>query len=520
MRRLCAIPILIALSGCSAAKPPAVVPDTKTPARLAEADRLVRAGCLDCLVAAYGEYDLLRAIPSARETATAGAIRAAALIAQREREIGHVDDGYLQRARQLITSTSGLSDALGLMLDVIDAMPVAGSGATRTPTSDIDLDRMRRLRINGDAWRARLQELAAADELSAYTYLSFACTNTPPQSQSVDAIVEPVGALRDTTLIAFKRAICRRVDAPGLESVLAKEPRFLEAKYFLGLFNVGEAPRTGLASKLDAADRLFDQAYTWRKEWPALTQSIANVAMTSEEYERAVTFYTRTLELEPKAVDALLGEIRALTFVGRSVDAIAAADRLLEQNWFVGDARYWRALNLSELERYDEAWTDVETAGKLVVNADVPKLAGLIAYRRRQLEVSRDRFVVSESRNRSDCETGFYLGVVLAELGTWDRTAEVLVHAAACLQGAEERFKEQIAQIQASADPPARKEAKIKRREQYIAKGRRQIATSFFNVAVASFNLQRKADAREYAEKVVEDDQFGPRAKEILSRLK
>jgi hypothetical protein len=59
-RRLCAIPILVALSACSAAKPPAVAPDTRTPVRLAEAERLMRAGCLDCLVAAFGEYDLLR----------------------------------------------------------------------------------------------------------------------------------------------------------------------------------------------------------------------------------------------------------------------------------------------------------------------------------------------------------------------------------------------------------------------------------------------------------------------------
>src|SRR5262245_30344148 len=57
MRRLCAISILIALSACSSAKPPAVVPNPRVAERLADADRLVRAGCLDCLVAAYGEYD-------------------------------------------------------------------------------------------------------------------------------------------------------------------------------------------------------------------------------------------------------------------------------------------------------------------------------------------------------------------------------------------------------------------------------------------------------------------------------
>jgi len=509
------------VAACSAARPPAVVPDATIPTRLADADRLIRAGCLDCLVEAYGEYDLMRGIPAARDAATAGAIRAAALIALRERELGHADEGYLRRARDLLSaSAADPAGSLVVMLDVIDAMPNAGAGSARTPTSDIDLDRMSRLRINADAWRARLSALAPDDELSAYTYLSFACATTPPQSETIDDLVAPVGPWRATPLIAFKRAICRRADAGSLGSLLAADPRFIEVKYLQGLFAVGEAPRVGLSSKLDDADRLFSEVYAWRTEWPALTQSIANIAMTSEDYERALTFYTRTLDVEPNAVDSLLGKIRALTFVGRPADAIAAADTLLARNWFVGDARYWRALNLSELERVDEAWSDIEAAARLVVNADVPKLAGLIAYRRHQLEVSRSRFELSLSRNANDCETHFYLGVVLAELGVWDRTADVLANAAICLENNEARYLEQIAAIRGSSEPVARKESKIRRREQYIEKGRRQIATSFFNVAVASFNLQRRDAARAYAEKVVADEQFGERAKAILARLK
>jgi tetratricopeptide (TPR) repeat protein len=520
MRRLCAITILIALSGCSSVKPPAATPDTRTPERLAEADRLVRAGCLDCLVAAYGEYDLLRAFPAARDAAVAGAVRSAGLIALREREIGHADQGYLGRARSLVASTAGVPERLAFLLDVIEAMPNAGSGSTRAPTSDLDLERMRVLRINADAWGARLRAEAGTDELAAYTYLSFTCGSSATRQQTLDDIVAPVAPFRDAPLIRFKRAICRGVDSPAIAAVLASEPRFLEVKYFQALVDVGEAPRLGSAHLLDAADGLFDEMYAWRPQWPALTQSIANIAMTSEEFERATTFYTRTLDLEPKAVDAMIGKIRALTYLGRPLEAIALADVLIADRWFVGEARYWRALNLSELERNDEAWIDVEEAGKLVINAEVPKLAGLVAYRLRRLEISRDRFELSATRNRNDCETGFYLGVVLAELRTWERTTQVLVNAAKCLELAEARYTEEIAAIRASSDPPARQAGKIARREQYIAKGRRQMATSFFDLAVASFNLQRRGDAREYAQRVADDEQFGERAREILARLK
>src|SRR5437879_7939631 len=85
--------------------PPAPTPPAPTPVqRLASADALVRAGCLDCLIDAFNEYELLRAFPVDTDAATAGAVRAAGLIARRQRELGMVDDGYGQRARALMTT--------------------------------------------------------------------------------------------------------------------------------------------------------------------------------------------------------------------------------------------------------------------------------------------------------------------------------------------------------------------------------------------------------------------------------
>jgi hypothetical protein len=46
------------------------------------------------------------------------------------------------------------------------------------------------------------------------------------------------------------------------------------------------------------------------------------------------------------------------------------------------------------------------------------------------------------------------------------------------------------------------------------------LATSSFNTAVAYFSLSRKEEARQFAETVIDDEQFGERAREILSRLK
>jgi len=154
--------------------------------------------------------------------------------------------------------------------------------------------------------------------------------------------------------------------------------------------------------------------------------------MTAEEFERSATMYDETLKHEPQAVDALLGKVRALTFLGRNEQAIATVDLLLAERWYVGDGRYWRAVNETQLERFDEAWTDIELAAKLLVNADVPKLAGIIAYRRHELEVSRAKFDESLRRKANDCETGYYLGLVLAELSQWPRVSEIVPSAARC----------------------------------------------------------------------------------------
>ncbi|HJZ72887.1 MAG TPA: hypothetical protein VKE51_14175 [Vicinamibacterales bacterium] len=506
---LCVLAVGCAGKPATQPKPPAPTPAQ----RLASADALVRAGCLDCLIDAYGEFDLLREFPYAREAATLGAIRAAGLIARRQRELGMTDEGYLARARTLAATIADPPGSVSVVLDILDALPATGGGVTRTPTSDLDLDRQRRLRANFDAWSARLREAASIDELGAYTWLSFACGQTELRDLSIDQLFAPVEPLADTPLIALKRATCRRLDAERLTQLVTANPRFEEVPYWLGLIDLGNR-------SLDAADRHFEEAYAWRQQWPALTQSIANVAMTAEEFQRSLTFYDRTLELEPNAVDALLGRMRALTYLSRPEEAIATSDRLIELRWFVGDARYWRALNESELERNDEAWVDVEAAAKLLINAEVPKLAGLIAYRRTQLEVSREKFTLAHTRNANDCETTFYLGVVAAELRDWGPTADILIGAARCLQENEKSYLTEIASIEASDDPPARKAAKVARRRQYIAKGRRQMATSWFDTAVACYNLARKTEAQQYAELVAADEQFGERAKEILARLR
>jgi tetratricopeptide (TPR) repeat protein len=155
-----------------------------------------------------------------------------------------------------------------------------------------------------------------------------------------------------------------------------------------------------------------------------------------------------------------------------------------------------------------------------MVNSEVPKLAGIIAYRRGQPNVARERFELARRRNREDCEVSYYLGLILAEQRVWDRTAEVLVEAVACFERAEATLNEEIAAIRASTQTPQRQQRQIARRAEQIARNRRMIATSRYDAAVSYFSLSRKDEARTLADRLVDDEQFGDRARELLARLK
>jgi tetratricopeptide (TPR) repeat protein len=507
-RGLVCVLFACAAAACAPTKPPSVDPAIAARATLTEADALLGAGCFDCLASALERYESVRGNPAVASAATAGAVRAAGLLALRERELGTTDSGYLEKARALSATSETLRREVAPLLDLISIMLWrAGAGRSGDPDQPLTIYRNRAQRLE------MLQSIAARDELSAYTYLAYAC-ETSPAGTDVDELIAPMDASRPMSqlpLLAFRQAVCMGVDATAVEALLAREPRFAELSFYRGL--IASADR-----KLDDADARYREAYAWRPTWPAATLLIANVAMTGEEFASALEFYDRTLDLAPSFPDALLGRLRALSYLGRAEDALAVADALLGLRRYPGDAYYWRAFNELQLNRLDMAWEDIESAGKAMVNSEVPKLAGIIAMRRRELDVARERLEIARQRNPDDCEAGYYLQLVLGDLRRWPALVEVATRAASCLDAAEAFARSEIDRITASAMSDARKERQIARRQQQIASAIRMRATCFFNAAVGNYNLSKPDEVRRFAERVVNDEEFGERARDLVSR--
>jgi tetratricopeptide (TPR) repeat protein len=478
-------------------------------ARLAAAHELVGRGCYDCLVLALREYGALRGLPSTAEAASTSFANAAVLLSLRQRELGMSDDDYLRQAREAPLNRASAA-SFSSVLDMVDLLPWRLTGVAFS--NDAQLQNDRRLRENRKAWSDELRTRADRDVFSAYAWLALMCASAEGRALGDEALKAPAAAFSDLPLIIYRTATCFAPDTKALAGLLQIEPRFVELNYFLALQEI-------VQGKLEEADERLQRAYAWHPRWPAVTLGLGNVAMTAEDFERARSFYDETLALAPGQLDAMLGRLRSLSYLGRHEDAIRAADTIVEGNWYRGEALYWRAWNEVQLARLEPAWTDIENAWKLDMTADVAKLAGIIAYRRQQLDVARVKFEEGHRMKPDDCELGFFLGSVLADQRNWTPAADLFVGTASCLENERRQLEEDIARIRASSANAERQGRMVARREQQIANAERMLANSWFNTAVSYFNLSRKAEARDYAQKVASDTQFGERARELLTRL-
>jgi tetratricopeptide (TPR) repeat protein len=472
-------------------------------------DRLIRAGCLDCLLEA-GQLPRLSQPSGRGREDLLGSARLEVLIAIRERELGLDDSGHLVRARELLATNARLSESLHQLVNIAELLPTRVDGAS---LDDATLRRRQAARTGHESYVAFLETEADRDVLSAYLWLSFNCAYSAPDRAKLSAWLAAVPTWRDTPLMVYRAATCGVVDLVALERLLESDLRFGELHYFMAL-------ATPPAAEIDLTVPHLDRALAWRSDWSTAVFARANAHFEREAFDEALADFDRLLSLRPNSPDALLGRVRALTHLARYEEALRTSDELLALGqWYIGDARFWRALNELQLGRLEPAWAEIELAAALLVNADVPKLAGIVATRRHELEIARQRFQEAWRRNPRDCETAFHLGNVLSQQRAWTRAAEVYSETIACADADAQRLAEEINGLRTVDASSEYRRREIGRREEQIAAGRQMRAAGWFNTAVGYFNLSRFDDARLAAEQVRDDPVYGRQARALLTRL-
>jgi len=431
------------------------------------------------------------------------------LLAARERELG------LPPGAPAYPSFPGApspdAPALDLYRRVVAQLPPPIRADT-AEEMDAAIDREREAREGfTGADREMLARAARTDPVAAHFLLLLACRQRMALPiADLDALP---AAIRAAPLVAYAAGACSASHADLLDAALEREPRFAEVRFHRGLQALGAGALVTADAELAAAIAAFPDA-------PAMHLARGQVHLQLQEFGAALESFDRVLGDAAVQRDALLGRVRALSHLGRAAEAAAGADRLIELGtWLLGDAYYWRAWNRRQLRHLDAAAADIESAKALMINAEVPKLAGYIAYDRGRYEKARSELEVARDRDASDCDVPFALGLVYARAARGPDAAASFASAADCAAAAQQAIEQRLLEIDAARLDARRKAAMQARAGRALGAARRQEGLAAINAARLYAEAGNLADARALAGRAAAWEDHRKDAERLLERL-
>ncbi len=439
---------------------------TPTPSQLADlarADALVVEGCYRCLQEALGIYERLSA-PGTRpplDRALGGAFDVSLLLAVREKELGLSADASLTRARVLFPRLSNSVARTGsrsprvdpsVLLEAVEnvAGELSGLDAEERQRRADQVEQRDRMAPTIDRLRQALEASPAHEMAAAYLTLALAC-EWPPRRSANSAT--PRAEAGDPPLLRYRRAICSGDRPTSLVALRATDARWTDTLFFEGKYEMGSPARPAEPARaallLNAASETFSDSL-------AIRLMLANAQEMNGDFADALASYDRVLVWKPAHVDALLGRVKNLSYLGRADEGIAAAAALIDLGtWHVGEAFYWRAWNAYQTRRLEPAWADVQQALRLLANTSVYALAGSIAYARRELDTASGHFDRAFEIDPSNCLAVWSAGLVHVDKIAWQPAADRFSKATACFATAARSARAELAALDQTALEPA-----------------------------------------------------------------
>jgi len=378
------------------------------------------------------------------------------------------------------------------------------------------------LRETGRSWASWRDALRPPDPVrdpwAAYHLVALECAQA---YRLRDARLDPWSPADPALppLLRFRLATCGTYDRDGLQAVLERVPSFAEAHLFLGELALA-------AGRLRTAERHFTAAVEGLPDLMAARVSLGHVYFAMEDLDLARETYHVVTEAVPGQREALFGEAKALSYLGRHAEAVAVLDRMVELGtWYQGEAHYWRAWNRLRLRQFEAADGDVAGArSRLPMDAQVDKLTGQIALARNEADRAEREFRTAlqhmVDKGDRDCDVWYFLGSVLVMRKAWPEAAPHFVSALPCYVDTERAARQRIGEIRASDLPEDRKARLVAAKERAIAGVQDQIARSAFNGAAAFFNAGQPDRAKPLAERAASHAELGESARALLARIK
>ncbi len=491
------------LAGC-ANKQVAAAPPPQ-PLDITAADALATAGCYRCLTDAWALYERARTFVPPHPEARSKAFSTALFIALREKELDLDAGPWIDRARAIASPDEGQ------YLDVVAGLPWNGGAAP-------DLEPVKRLAPSAlDDWRLTVP-LRRHVALDSYILLTLEC-----QLGTRASIAEALRTIDTSSpVMQYRAGLCRADERPKLEALVAADPRFVEAWFFIGRYEMSSGVNSsGPASRrwLTTAVRPLTLAHEGLPEAPTVTTVLASLMRARSDLGRALSLYDDALMRRPTHADALLGRTVALSYLKRYDEGIAAASRIIALGrGHLASAHYYRAWNHYQKQELDAATAAVATARRLRAPEEVLVLSGLVAYDQKRFLDARRDFTEAIAGNPRRGTAHWYLGILDLDDQAWAPALGSFGQAADCYLTATELLRREMAQLPDDLPEDVRS-AQLSSLGDDIADNHRQAGRSFFNAAQAAMRVKDTAAALRNAKMASTYEEMRERAEAIVAKL-
>ncbi len=504
-----ALAVLLAAAACAVRPEAEPAPVTMAP-RLEEARLLAARGAYAPLKRAWRIYADLSLDSRARSAAALPFLKTSLQLALREKDLGFDTKTYLPRAFRLIEENPSLA-AFRPYAEIVGLLPLR----TRGIVADINplfatAEAQKRLIALGPELKSR----AATDEFAAVFWSAWSSSG----DRWAPTYEDPETYLRifpDSILLRYRTALA----APGrtalFREILAREPEFGEVYFHLGEAALAEG-------RLLSAEEDFLKAAAAVPESAQCAVLLAAIYAATEEWDKSLAAYGRTLELQPDYRDAILGQGICLSALGRLDESDARLRRLLELGFYlIGESHYWLARNAHAAGREAEALAHIDEAkGRLPTSTEVFSLAGTVGLVLGALDRAEKDFREALKYSVSNPEALLGLANISSRRGAWAEAGEYYEKAAAVIESQAGALEKKIEELEA-APLAAERKARLKaRRAAQLDRVRTDAAETWLGAAAARLNAGDRVRALRAAEIAVRHPAVKARAEELLARLR
>ncbi|MDH4196320.1 MAG: tetratricopeptide repeat protein, partial [Candidatus Aminicenantes bacterium] len=427
--------------------PPPVAPAFDLEGKIVQAEALFNKGGYVHLRGAFSLYQEIEKFAPDKKPFAAGYAMTALLLAIRAKETGVRNDAYLEKGRELVGSGEALA-ALAPAVEIVDLMPVKTLGVwDDSPAQEAaPQEKVPDLELAGTDLTARL----AAGPF--FAYLHAVVQELAGQNDEAKAdLAEALKMFPDSLLLKFKQATLLPPDLPLLEAIAEEDSEFFES--FLGQGQVALA-----GGALITAEKHLLRAQEGVPESPLIAILLASVNFGTEEYDRSLAFYEKTLDVAPAYKEALLGKAICLSCLGRSTESIPVLEDLLARGpGLKGECLFWLAANFHELGDNERAAIEIEKAKDALPVGRVFTLAGTIAFERGLLDAAEMDFKAAVGLDTGESDAFFGLGKIYAQKAVWMDSAMNFMFAGYGFEFEEKKIQTKIGQVEGSTMPEERK---------------------------------------------------------------